>query len=153
MAKIDYWLTDEGLAMIEDWARAGLTLEDIAHNCGVHPSTLKDWKKNKSDISDALKKGKVADIIVKNALHKRAVGYECVEVKETYGTSGVLIERVVTAKHVPPDTTAAIFWLKNREPDVWRDRQEQIVSGKISTLSDEDRALIEKAGMLLDRDD
>ena len=34
-------------------------------------------------------------------------------------------------KHYPPDTTAAIFWLKNRKTDQWRDKQDVEHSGSV----------------------
>lgn len=124
MAKGKYadWLTPEGLLKIEGWARDGLTDEQIAKNIGISRSTLNVWKDRYSDISDALKKGKdVIDRQVENALLRRALGYEYEEVKEKF-EYGVITERTVTKKEVVPDTTAQIFWLKNRKPDKWRDK-------------------------------
>lgn len=124
MAKGKYadWLTPEGLLKIEGWARDGLTDEQIAKNIGISRSTLNVWKDRYSDISDALKKGKdIIDRQVENALLKRALGYEYEEVKEKF-EDGVITERTVTKKEVAPDTTAQIFWLKNRKPDKWRDK-------------------------------
>lgn len=124
MAKGKYadWLTPEGLLKIEGWARDGLTDEQIAKNIGISRSTLNVWKDRYSDISDALKKGKdIIDRQVENALLKRAIGYEYNEVKEKF-EDGVITERTVTKKEVVPDTTAQIFWLKNRKPDKWRDK-------------------------------
>ena len=73
-----------------------------------------------SDISEALKKGKeVVDRQVENALLKRALGYTYAEI--TY-EDGEETKRVI--KEVVPDTTAQIFWLKNRKPEVWRDKRE-----------------------------
>lgn len=120
--KYEYWLTPEGLLKVEGWARDGLTDEQIAKNIGISRSTLNVWKDRYSDISDALKKGKdVIDRQVENALLKRALGYEYEEVKEKF-EDGVITERTVTKKEVVPDTTAQIFWLKNRKPDKWRDK-------------------------------
>ena len=124
MAKGKYadWLTPEGLLKIEGWARDGLTDEQIAKNIGISRSTLNVWKDRYSDISDALKKGKdIIDRQVENALLKRALGYEYEEVKEKF-EDGVITERTVAKKEVVPDTTAQIFWLKNRKPDKWRDK-------------------------------
>jgi transposase-like protein len=119
MAKYDQWLTEEGLLLIEGWARDGLTDEQIAHNMGINPSTLYDWKKKHPKISEALKKGKeVVDREVENALLKRALGYEYDEI---IYEDGVEVKRV--RKQVQPDTTALIFWLKNRKPEMWRDKQ------------------------------
>lgn len=120
--KYEYWLTPEGLLKIEGWARDGLTDEQIAQNVRISRETLYAWKKKYPDISDALKRGKdVVDRQVENALLKRALGYEYEEVKEKF-EYGEITERTVTKKEVIPDTTAQIFWLKNRKPDKWRDK-------------------------------
>ena len=109
--------------MIEGWARDGLTDEQIAKNIGISRSTLNEWKKKYSDISDTLKRGKeVIDRQVENSLLKRALGYEYEEVSEKF-EYGVLTERKVTKKQVVPDTTAQIFWLKNRKSEEWRDKR------------------------------
>ena len=109
--------------MIEGWAHDGLTDEQIAKNIGISRSTLNEWKKKYSDISDTLKRGKeVIDRQVENSLLKRALGYEYEEVSEKF-EYGVLTERKVTKKQVVPDTTAQIFWLKNRKPEEWRDKR------------------------------
>ena len=89
------------------------------------------WKNDHSDISDTLKRGKeVIDLQVENALLKRALGYEYEEVSEKY-EYGEMTERKVAKKHVIPDTTAQIFWLKNRRPDKWKDKQDVQVSGTL----------------------
>ena len=126
MAKGKYqkWLEPDNLMRLEAWARNGLTDEQIAHNMGITTSTLYDWKNKYTDISESLKRGKeVIDVIVENALLKRALGYEYEEVSEKY-EYGMLTERKVTKKEVVPDTTAQIFWLKNRNPEAWRDKRE-----------------------------
>ena len=118
--KYEYWLTPEGLIKLEGWARDGLTDDQIAKNIGINRDTLYRWKKAHSDISDALKRGKeVIDRQVENALLKRALGYTYDEV--TF-EDGVEVKRV--RKQVAPDTTAQIFWLKNRKPEEWRDKRE-----------------------------
>ena len=67
--KYEQWLTEEGLLQLEAWARNGLTDEQIAANMGITRSTLNEWKKKYSDISDTLKRGKdIVDIQVENAL-------------------------------------------------------------------------------------
>ena len=142
MAKGKYadWITEDGLLLLEGWARDGLTDEQIAHNAGIHPDTLSDWQKRFPVISDALKRGKApVDIQVENALLKRALGYEyeevTTEITETPYIDRRGKERVRKQKHVKktrkivlPDTTAQIFWLKNRRPDKWRDKREEAVS-------------------------
>lgn len=125
--KYHEWLTKEGLTLIEGWARDGLIDEQIAANIGVTTTTLYDWKKKYADFSDALKKGKeTSDYEVENALFKSATGYEYEERKEVQEVvDGVMRKRVeITRKQVPPNATSAIFWLKNRKPDKWRNKQE-----------------------------
>ena len=138
MAKGKYqeWLEPEGLLKIEGWARDGLTEEQIADNMGISRSTLSEWKNLYSDISDTLKRGKeVVDRMVENALLKRALGYEYEEVSEKF-EGGVLTERKVTKKQVAPDTTAQIFWLKNRKPIDWRDKRNNSDLDNVSDVDD-----------------
>ena len=122
--KYQQWLEPEGLTLLEGWARDGLTDEQIAGNIGINTSTLYDWKNKFYEISKALKKGKeVVDIQVENALLKRALGYDFQETRvEKSDKDGTKI--IQTLKHIPADTTAQIFWLKNRRPDKWRDKPE-----------------------------
>lgn len=123
MAKGKYheWLSEDGLIKIQGWARDGLIDEQIAHNIGITTKTLYEWKNKYGEISEALKKGKeVVDRQVENALLKRALGYTY---DETTYEDGVETKRVT--KEVTPDTTAQIFWLKNRKPAEWRDKIEQ----------------------------
>lgn len=117
-SKIDEWLTGDKLILLEGWAREGLTDEQIAKNIGIATSTFYNWEKKSIEFLEALKKGKeVVDFEVENALLKRALGYEYVE--ETYEYD-ILTKKV--KKYVAPDTTAQIFWLKNRKPNKWRDK-------------------------------
>lgn len=94
--KYEYWLSPDGVLLIEGWARDGLTDEQIAHNMGISVKTLWVWKNKYSKVCNALKKGKeVIDYKVENALLNSAL---------------------------EGNTTAQIFWLKNRRPDKWRDK-------------------------------
>lgn len=131
MAKGKYqeWLELEGLLKLEGWARDGLTDEQISSNMGITTSTLYVWKNKYSEISEALKRGKeVIDRQVENALLKRALGYKYDEVTIE---GGVETKRVT--KEVVPDTTAQIFWLKNRKPDAWRDKKDVDLAGELNT--------------------
>ena len=110
--------------MLEGWARDGLTYEQIAHNMGIGLTTLKEWRQKQPTIQSALKKGKeVVDIEVENALLKRALGYTITIVEQKLDKEGCVhtLEKDV---HVPGDTTAQIFWLKNRKKQQWRDKFE-----------------------------
>nr|DAU00040.1 MAG TPA: terminase small subunit [Caudoviricetes sp.] len=127
--KYEEWLTGEGLLKLEAWARDGLTDEQIAHNMGIAPKTLYRWKAQHSQICHVLKKGKeVVDIQVENALLKRALGYKYKETtrEQRFNQQTKEFEFIVTKeviKEVAPDTTAQIFWLKNRKHVEWRDRK------------------------------
>lgn len=134
--KYEEWLQPEGLLKIEGWARDGLTDKQIAiDKIGISERTFTEWKTKYSAISSVLKKGKeIIDRQVENALLKRALGYQYNEVKkeEYYNQEGELVEKkTVITKEVIPDTTAQIFWLKNRKPNEWRDKQNIEHSGEI----------------------
>lgn len=102
MAKIDDWLQPDKLILLEGWARDGLSIEQIAHNMGIDDATLYRWKNKSNDICEAIKKGKeVVDFEVENALYKNALN---------------------------GNVTAQIFWLKNRQKEKWREKQEVAVS-------------------------
>lgn len=118
------WETDDKLTLLQGWARNGLTQEQIAKNIGCATTTVSGWKAKSEKISEALKKGaEVVDLEVENALLKRALGYKS-QNKQTFinvNAKGQKSQRIiVTENEVPPDTTAIVFWLKNRRPDKWR---------------------------------
>lgn len=136
-----YTHVEPRLIEIEGWARDGLIDEQIAKNLGVAYSTFKTYKNKFPDLVAALKRGKeVVDREVENALLKRALGYEYEEItqervmkKDVKGRPmvdlhGFPVYEIVTTKRVKkqvaPDTTAQIFWLKNRKPAEWRDKKE-----------------------------
>jgi len=122
--KYEEWLTAEGLILLEGWARDGLTDEQIAKNIGIKRPTLYEWKKRHPDISDALKKGKaVIDYEVENALLKNAL---------------------------EGDTTAQIFWLKNRRADMWRNKVETNQKQQNRLLEAQADAAVAKAKILAD---
>lgn len=135
--KYEKWLEPDGLLLLGAWARDGLTDEQIAKNMGICRDTLIQWKKRFPDISDTLKKGKdVVDVEVENSLLKRAKG--CTVVEETQELminpdtgKRELVTTKKVIKEIPPDTTAQIFWLKNRRPDLWRDKQSMELSGEV----------------------
>lgn len=132
------------LEVVQGWARDGLTDEQIAHNIGITTTTLYRWKNKYSEFRDTLKKGKaVVDREVENSLLKRALGYEYDEVTRKRNDKGEMVVTEITTKQVKPNTTAQIFWLKNRKPATWRDKREIKHSGEIDTnpsdLSKEER--------------
>jgi nucleoid-associated protein YgaU len=137
-AKFDQWLTEEGLLRIQGWARDGLTDKDISKNMRIGVSTLKEWKGRFPEIQDALKQGKdAADRVVENALYKSACGYTMkirkpvkVKLVDYDPETGKKIREAETWQaveeeiHVPAQVTAQIFWLKNRKPDKWREKND-----------------------------
>lgn len=134
--KFEQWLTEEGLLLVGGWARDGLTDEELAKRMGINVSTLYDWKNKFPEFSEALKINKeIADYEVENALRKRALGYSYEEVTEKY-EGGYCVERKRTVKHVPADTTAQIFWLKNRQPEKWRNNPQPSDEKTLSRLDD-----------------
>lgn len=103
----------------------GATDKEIADFFKVMVSTISLWKVQHPEFSDALKLGKeAADNRVERSLYQRALGYSHEAVK-IFADPKTGSEHVVPfTEHYPPDTVAAIFWLKNRRPDEWRDRRE-----------------------------
>lgn len=119
--------------MIEGWARQGLTDEQISKNMSISYSTFREWKKKYPALSAALKKGKTpVDFEVENALLKRAMGFEYEEtetiIEEVDGKQRKRIKKI--KKVALPETSAIIFWLKNRMPEQWR-KFNPVVEAKI----------------------
>lgn len=113
------------LFLVENWAKDGLTDEEIAKRLGIATSTFYEYKLNYPEFSESLKRGKeVVDYEVEQSLLKRALGYTYVEITREPDSEGVMRITKETTKTVAPDTTAQIFWLKNRKPVEWRDKQE-----------------------------
>lgn len=106
--------------------RLGATDKELADFFDVAESTINNWKLAHPEFLESLKKGKsISDAEVADKLFKRATGYSHAAVK-IFNDNGAPLE-VPYTEHYPPDTTAAIFWLKNRRPDLWRDKTESAV--------------------------
>lgn len=115
-------------------AENGATNFDLARFFGVSITTIKSWRVRYPDFLAATKIAKeAADAAVERSLFERANGYSVESVK-IFQYEGEIIEAPFI-EHYPPDTTAAIFWLKNRRPDLWRDVQHREHGGNISNLS------------------
>jgi len=108
-------------------AKKGCTNTEIAEGLNIATSTLYQWKNEHEEFSEVLKEGKSAsDDMVEASLFKRATGQYVKEKKEIDDGHSVRIE--TTEKYIA-DTTAMIFWLKNRRPKEWRDKRETELSG------------------------
>lgn len=102
-------------------AERGFTDKEMSNVFGITEQTWNNWKSAHPHFFESLKEWKrSADANVERALFERATGYSHPEDK-IFNDSGKAM-RVETVKHYPPDTTAGIFWLKNRQPDKWRDK-------------------------------
>lgn len=125
------------LEEIKGWARDGLMDKQIAELLDVGESTFLRWKSLKKELRDTLKVNKqIADLQVENALRDRALGYEYEEEVEEFqvgpdGKKLIKANKKKIKKRLPPDVTAQIFWLKNRQPDKWRDRKHTEHSGNV----------------------
>lgn len=101
--------------------RLGATDAELADFFGVSEQTVNAWKKAHPEFLESLKTGKVAaDAEVADRLYQRAIGYE-VDTVKVFQFQGEPVIVPIREKYAP-DTTAAIFWLKNRDKARWRDR-------------------------------
>ena len=137
MAKTKYeTIVEPNLTLIERWKRNGISEEEIATKLGLAYSTFRLYAKQKSALSAVLKKGaEIVDTEVENALLKRALGYSFMETTQERNQQGELVTTKVVTKHIVPDTTAQIFWLKNRAADKWRDKPVEGTSEEDKSIS------------------
>ena len=104
MAKSKWKDIKDKLALVEGWAREGLTDEQIANNLDISTSTFYEYKNKHSEFSESLKKGKeIIDFEVENALLKNALD---------------------------GNVTAQIYWLNNRKPKQWKNKRESTENNK-----------------------
>lgn len=109
---------------------------DLARFFEVDEDTIYEWKKAYPEFAEALKNGKeAADARVAAALFKRATGYE-IPAEKVFQYRGEIV-KAETTEHIPPDTTAASWWLKNRRPQDWHDKHEVELSGPSVTFIDD----------------
>ena len=149
--KYQEWLEPDNLIKLQLWARNGLTDNEIAAKMGIARSTLSEWKAKYKEIGDTLKESKeIVDAMVENSLLKRALGYKYKEVtrENTYNELTGRYEMTATKeviKEAQPDTTAQIFWLKNRKPKEWRDKPLDVVREERQEQAKEMLVAIRKA--------
>lgn len=121
----------EHVLLVEKIAKLGATNVEIGDILGVSERTIETWTVSNVEFSAALKRGKLlADAEVANSLYRRAVGYSHDAVKIVADAKTGSEHIVPYTEHYPPDTTAGIFWLKNRRRSEWRDKQDHEVTGK-----------------------
>lgn len=141
---VDYWLTEEGLLLIEGWARDGNTYEEIAkQKLKISTSTLCVWQHKYTKINEALKQcGEVVDRRVEKSLLKRSLGYNYKETKTTIENVGGIevVKTEIWEKHMPGDVTACAIWLNNRKPEQFR-RNHNVEKLKEKELEVREKAL------------
>ncbi len=130
----------ESCIHVEKFCRLGATDKEIADFLDIAESTLNEWKKQYPEFSESLKRGKIlADSNVADSLYQRALGYSHPDT-DIRVCDGMIVETPLV-KHYPPDSTAAIFWLKNRRSKEWRDKQEiahTLPEGQIFKIGDQE---------------
>ncbi len=139
-----------------DQAQRGATDIEIADELGISTATLYRWKNTHPEFCEALKVGKdIADSRVERSLYQKAIGYEQDAVKIFLDSKAGVPVYAPYRERVAPDTTAGIFWLKNRKAKEWRDKVDHTLSGpdggpiEVSTdwskLSQEEREAVRQA--------
>ncbi|KGT40028.1 hypothetical protein P421_00095 [Heyndrickxia coagulans P38] len=155
------------LEEIAYWCRDGLTEEEICKRLGVSLTSFAEYKKQFPELTDTLKTNReIADYRVENSLYLRALGYEYEEETwEEYELDQPLLKDDGTIqrtelrltkkvkKKQAPDVTAQIFWLKNRRPDKWRDKQDVEHSGTVKNEIDLSGLSIEELRKLANSDE
>lgn len=131
------WVEKYGFEAVRRLAEEGLSDDEIAVRCDLSPEVFERWKKKHPKLYDAVDIGRrEADFSVVEALYKKATGYsvktnkthklKCIDYDPTTGKKLKEYESLavgVDESYVPPDLKAEIFWLKNRQPSRWKDRE------------------------------
>lgn len=126
----------EFAAQTQKLCRLGATDIELADFFGVSWMTIRAWRTRVPAFELACREGKDAlDARVERSLYTRAVGYTYDAVKIFMPREGGEPVKVAIREHVPPDTTACIFWLKNRQPDRWRDMRHGQLVGNILNVT------------------
>jgi len=131
-------------------ARRGITQADIADFFHVTTRTLRNWMAAHVEFAEAMASNNEAfDERVERALAERALGYEVDEV-QWFNVDKTLVSKTVR-KHYPPDVTACIFWLKNRQGDRWRDVQRHEISATLKSSEELRQDLLSEFKDLVDQ--
>lgn len=123
----------------------GATDAELATFFGVNERTVNRWKAAQPDFCQALKKGKAqSDRVIADSLFHRARGYTHAEEK-VFNNNGEIV-RANTTRHYPPDVTACIFWLKNRQPRQWRQRDVPVNVELKGSLTEQGESVMQAIG-------
>ena len=119
---INKWIENGGIMQIEAWRRDGKSDLQICEKLGISMRSLRFKCKKYPKLAEAMMTDKNrTDIMVENAVLRRALGYSTTEVKTVEKANGQT-EVTKTEKEVPPDLSAATTWLKNRCPERWNEK-------------------------------
>jgi hypothetical protein len=115
---------EKSVPAIKLLSRRGFTDGEMATALAITEQTFNNWKKQHPDFFESLKEWKsLPDAEVERSLFERATGYTHPETKVHFAADGTVTTYEVT-RYYPPDPTSMIFWLKNRQPDRWRDAKQ-----------------------------
>lgn len=125
--RLEFYKTDDGIALIEGWRRQGIKMEDIAKEyIGISVEAFRKWRKENPGIRQAIDVGtEICNAKVEKALYQRALGYDYDEETFELVEGEMRLTKRVT-KHVPPETKAIMQWLFNKLPNQWRAIQEPL---------------------------
>jgi len=111
-------LSEADLARVLKYLQKGATIQEVAEFLEIHRDTVHDWMNNHKEFSDIIKNGRdMADDKVEQSFFKRATGFTK-KVEEVHRGEVVRVK-----KYFPPADVPGIFWLKNRRPGRWKDKQ------------------------------
>ncbi len=122
--------TEDFPLLVQGFAREGLNDKEIALKLGINVATLYEYQKEYPEFSKAIKEGKApVDIQVENAMLKRCLGFQTEEVSVEYdpvkkeGDEAIVTKVIKKTKEIIPHFGSAAFWLTNRKPETWQNRQ------------------------------
>jgi hypothetical protein len=116
----------------EYMARCGLTDDQMSEQLNIARDTLVQWRKKYPELDEATRRGKdEVDSQIEEALRQRALGYMADEYSQELDSEGNVVRSFRSKKHVPSNPACTIFWLKNRRPRRWRERQEIDMQGRV----------------------
>lgn len=130
---ITFFASAEGLTILEDLARQGLSAGQIAEKIGVKAETLTKWRRQSPALDAAILRGRDwATAAVEGALLRRALGYTATETATEEGSAG--LKTKVSEKHIPGDLSAQLAWLKLFRPEIWGERAAKNQGGILSEI-------------------
>lgn len=137
--------------LVFNYCKMGATDAQLAVFFKVTEQTVNNWKNDHPAFFESLKAGKEEHDtgLVVNALLKAAIGQTVLETTTDEGTSAKLGDfnsTSVKERYIPPNPTSAIFWLKNRDPKRWKDKQPEEIEAKDTVIHEVKISVVDKNG-------